>query len=155
MKRPLVLLALVWVPFVLIFGFAAPPLVDALGDSHPHIAFHLVSGSALAAAFVGVRRRLRDVRSGVQRVLMRVLLVTLPLAVLGNALELLAAVRRLAADGWVSRRTEDLFGPDGGLHAVAANLTVPAHMVSMVVTLAVVVVHVVHGRRRLESVSPR
>lgn len=154
MKRPLVLLALVWVPFLLIFGFAAPAVVDAVGDSHPHIAFHLLAGSALAAAFVVVRRLLREPASGVQRVLLRVLLVALPLAVLGNVLELVAAVRRLAEDGWVSRRTEDLFGPEGGLHTLAATLTIPAHMAGMVLTLAVVVTRAVQRRRRLEPVQP-
>ena len=154
MKRPLALLALVWVPFLLIFGFAAPALVDAVGDSHPHIAFHLLAGSALVIAFLAARRLLRESERGAQRVLLRVLLVTLPLAVLGNVLELVAAVRRLAEDGWVSRRTEDLFGSEGGLHALAANLTIPAHLSSMVLTLAVVVVHAVQRRRRLEPVQP-
>ena len=61
--------------------------------------------------------------------------------------ELVAAVARLADDGWESRRTEDLFGEDGGLHFLASNLTIPALMLSMLLTLVVATAAAVRGRR--------
>jgi hypothetical protein len=148
-RPPLLLLALTWVPFVSLFAFASPAVSEALGDSYPHMAFHVASPALLATAFL-VARRFRGVApTRLQRTLTGVLLVTLPLAVLGNLLELAAAVRRFAEDGWVSRPTPDIF-EGGGAHAWAANLTVPAHMLSMLVVLVLVVTAAVQGSRRLE-----
>jgi hypothetical protein len=153
MKRPLLLMALVWVPFVSIFAFAAPSLADRVGDSHPHVAFHVLSAVLLAAAFVLARRLLREATGRTQRILLRVLSVTVAVAVVGNLVELAAAVRRLADDGWQSLRTPDVFeGP--GLHAWGANLTIPGLMLSMVVVLAFVTV-TAFGGRRLEAVEAR
>lgn len=74
MRRALLVLALVWVPFLSIFGFAA------IGDSsHPHIAFHLVAIPLLVGAFVVLRRLRRDGGRTV-RVVAAVLLVTVALA---------------------------------------------------------------------------
>ena len=152
MKRPLVLVALVWVPFVSIFGFASPALADAVGDSHPHVAFHLFSPVLLVAALVLARRMLGEAATRTQRVLLRVLLVTVAVAVLGNVFELVAAVRRLAADGWQSLRTPEVFeGP--GLHQVGANLTIPGLMVSMLLVLALALAVLLQGRRRLEPAA--
>lgn len=146
MKRPLVLVALVWVPFLSIFGFASPVVADALGDSHPHVAFHLVSPALLVPAVLLARRQLREADTRAQRVLLRVLTVTLGVAVVGNVVELVAAVRRLAADGWVSLRTPDVFeGP--GLHQVGANLTIPSLMVSMLLVLVLALATLLQGRR--------
>lgn len=149
MKRPLVLVALVWVPFVSIFGFASPALADAVGDSHPHVAFHVFSPALLVGALVLARRMVHEAATRSQRVLLRVLLVTVSVAVVGNLVELVAAVRRLAADGWQSLRTPDVFeGP--GLHQVGANLTIPGLMVSMLLVLAFALTAALQGRRRLE-----
>jgi hypothetical protein len=147
------LVALVWVPFVSIFAFAAPALVERVGDSHPHIAFHIVAAGLLVwATLVALRlRRTTSPDARAARLLLGALLVSIPAAVLGNLLELLAAVGRLADDGWESRRTEDLFGDDGGLHFLASNLTIPALMLSMLLTLVVATGAAIQGRR-LESV---
>jgi hypothetical protein len=85
-----------------------------------------------------------------QQVLIWILSVTVPLAVLGIALELLTAVVRLGQDGWVNRDTADVWVQ--GPHAVVANLTIPSLMISMLAVLVLVVTVAVQGRRRLESV---
>jgi hypothetical protein len=148
MRLPLLVLALTWVPFLSLFAFASPAVSGSLGDSYPHIAFHLFSPALLATAFVVTRRFLRTAPTRLQRVLAGVLVVTLPLAVVGNILELATAVLRFAEDGWVSRPTPDIF--ETGAHAWAANITVPAHMLSMVTGLVLVVAVAVQGTRRLE-----
>jgi hypothetical protein len=148
--RPaLLLLALTWVPFISLFAFASPAVSEGLGDSYPHMAFHVVSPALLAGAFLVARRFRSDAPTRLQRALAGVLMVTLPLAMLGNLLELAAAVRRFAQDGWVSRPTPDIF-EGGGAHAWAANLTIPAHMLSMAVVLVLVVSVAVQRSRRLE-----
>lgn len=151
MSRVLVLVALVWVPFLAVFGFASPLVADAVGDSYPHVAFHVLAPLMLVGALVIDRRLLRDAHSRSQRSLLWLLSVTLTVAVVGNLVELAAAVRRLAADGWVSLRTPDVF-EGGGLHGVGANLTIPGLMLSMVAVLALAVTVAVQHRRRLEPV---
>lgn len=131
MPRPLVLVALVWVPFLSIFGFAA------MGDrSHPHLAFHLVALALLVPATVLAWRIRSIARTRAQRVLGGVLSVTVPVAVVGHLLELAVALDRFAADGWVDRDTADLWV--SGPHQWAANVTIPAMLLSMVVSLALV-----------------
>lgn len=147
MRRHWLLLALVWVPFVSIFGFAAPALADEVGDSYPHMAFHILALILLVVAAVVVRRLLTERPSRARVVLLRVLLVTVPLAALGHALELVAAVGRFVSDGLVSRRTPDLFESDSGLHSLAANVTIPMLMLSMLVTLVLVGTVAVGARR--------
>lgn len=148
MRRALLLLALVWVPFLSIFVFAHPSVTGAVGDSYPHVAFHLVSPALLVTAAVLALRLRRD-RPGERwaRGVLGLLALTLAVTVLGNAIELLAAVRRLADDGWASRLTPDLFLSGAGLHGAGASLTIPAHMASMVLTLAVVALEGVRARR--------
>lgn len=127
MRRALLVLALVWVPFLSIFGFAA------IGDSsHPHIAFHLFAIPLLGGAFVVLRRLRRDGGRTV-RVVAAVLLVTVALAVVGHVAELAVAVARFAQDGFQNRDTADLW--EDGPHVWASNLTVPAMMLSMVGSL--------------------
>ena len=141
MQRSLVLTALVWVPFVSIFGFAA------LGDrSHPHLAFHAFALALLVPAAVLAWRSNREASTRAQRVLTWVLVVTGPAAVVGHLGELGVAVARYAADGWVDRDTSDLWV--SGPHQWAANLTVPAMMLSMVAGLVLVLVVAVQGRAR-------
>jgi hypothetical protein len=139
-KRALVLAALVWVPFLSIFWFASQ------GDtSHPHLAFHVVALGLLVPAAVLAWRARASVPTRAQRALAWVLSFTLPLAVAGHVVELGVALQRFAADGWVDRDTSDLWV--SGPHQWAANLTVPAMMLSMVCTLALVVLSAVGARR--------
>ena len=145
-SRPVGLLALIWLPFLAIFAFAAPSVTDELGDSHPHVAFHLVSGLLLALAFVTARRLHAGARTRAQRGVLRGLTVTLPLAVLGNLLELGVALARLAEDGWRSRATPEVF-EDAAPHLWASNLTIPAHLGSMLLVLGLLVLVAVQRRR--------
>lgn len=131
MNRPLLLAALVWLPFVSIFGFAA------LGDrSHPHLAFHVVALGLLLPAAVLAWRTRSTAATRTRRALGWVLVVSVPVAVVGHLLELAVAVERFAADGWVDRDTSDLWV--SGPHQWAANVTIPAMMLSMLVSLALV-----------------
>ena len=145
MRRALLVVALVWVPFLSIFGFAA------IGDSsHPHIAFHLVAIPLLVGAFVVLRRLRRDGGRTVRRVA-AVLVVTVALAVAGHVAELAVAVARFAEDGFRNRDTADLW--EHGLHVWASNLTVPAMMLSMVGSLVLVAATGL-ARRRTSDPDP-
>jgi hypothetical protein len=145
MRRVLVLAALVWVPFLSLFVFAA------MGDrSHPHLAFHVFALVLLVPAAVLAQRLRQDVTTRIQRVLAWVLAVAVPSAVVGHLLELAVAVSRFAADGWVDRDTSDLWVT--GPHQWAANLTVPAMMVAMLASVVLLGATAVQGRRRLEPV---
>lgn len=145
MRRALLVVALVWVPFLSIFGFAA------IGDSsHPHIAFHLVAIPLLVSAFV-VCRRLRHEGGRAVRVVTSVLLVTVALAVAGHLAELAVALARFAQDGFANRDTADLW--EHGPHVWASNVTVPAMMLSMLGSVVLVVVGAVARRRRPEPAS--
>lgn len=145
MRRALLVLALVWVPFLSIFGFAA------IGDSsHPHIAFHLVAIPLLVGAFVVLRRLRRDGGRTV-RVVAAVLLVTVALAVAGHVAELAVALARFAQDGFRNRDTADLW--EHGPHVWASNLTVPAMMLSMVGSLVLVAAAGL-ARRRTSDPAP-
>ena len=146
MKRLSVLLVLVWLPFVSIFGFASPALTEEVGDSYPHMAFHVFSPLLLGGAFVNARGLHREAGTRLQRGLLRGLTVTLPLAVLGNLAELGTAVARFAGDDWESRATPDVF-EESGPHLWASNLTIPTLMASMLLVLALLVAHAVQSRR--------
>lgn len=152
-KRMVLLVALIWVPFLAIFGFASPAVTDAIGDSYPHMAFHALAAVLLVNALVLLVRLRRETPDRPRRVVFGILTVTVSVAVIGNLVELVAAVSRFVSDGWVSRRTEDLFGPDAGLHTLGANLTIPALMASMVLVLVATALTAVKRRRSLESVS--
>lgn len=151
MKRPLLLMALIWVPFVSLFAFAAPPVADRVGDSYPHLAFHAFAPALLAIAFVRTRRILSDAATRAQRALLWVLSVTVPVAVVGNLVEFAAALQRFSQDGWVSRRTPEIF-EEPGLHSWGAALTIPGLMLSMVTVLVLVVTTLFQSRRHLEPV---
>jgi len=150
--RTVRLMILVWIPFITIFAFASPAVSNALGDSYPHIAFHLFAPAVLVTALVLARRLLVQAATKGQRTCLRILMVTLPLAVLGNLVELFAAMRRFVEDGWESVKTPDVFN-ETGLHMLGANLTIPSLMISMLVALALAAVTAVQRLRRLESVS--
>jgi hypothetical protein len=60
-----------------------------------------------------------------------------------------AAGDRLVDEDWANVETDDIF--EEGLHAWAANLTVPMMMISMLAALALFVVTVVQGRSALAS----
>jgi hypothetical protein len=148
MRRPLLLLALVWVPFLSIFLFASPALTGAVGDSYPHVVFHVVSPAMLVgAAVVALRHRRAREGAPVVRALLALLVLALAVAVLGNGVELLSALRRLAEDGWVSRLTPDLFEAGSGLHSLGATLTIPAHMGALALSLTAAVVEALRARR--------
>ncbi len=139
--RPWFLAALVWLPFLSVFVFASQGDTSAL-----HISSHVLALVLLVPATLLVFRAEAG-RTRTQRVTLAVLRVSLPLAVVGHALELGTAVHRLAADGWVNRDTSDIWAE--GPHVWAANVTVPAMLVSMVGVL-VLVVSTTLARRRVE-----
>ena len=146
MKRLVLLVALIWVPFLSIFLFAS------LGDtSYPHIAFHVFALALLVPGVVVAHRVRLAVTTRTQRLLGGILAVTVPLAVVGNFLELVTAVVRLAQDGWVNQDTSDIW--EEGSHVWVANLTVPSMMASMLIALVLVAATAVQGRRRLEPVE--
>lgn len=146
MQRPLLLLGLIWVSFLLVFPFAAQ------GDtSYLHISAHSLQLPLLVLAMVGAWRSRQATTTRAQKVLTWILSVSVPLAALGIALELLTAVVRLGQDGWVNKDTADVWVQ--GPHAVVANLTIPSLMLSMLAVLALVVTTGMQGRRRLERVT--
>lgn len=139
--RPWFLAALVWLPFLSVFVFAS------LGDTSAlHISSHVLALVLLVPATLLVYRS-EDARTRTQRVTLTVLRGSLPLAVIGHTLELGTAVQRLATDGWVNRDTSDIWVE--GPHVWAANVTVPAMLMSMVGVL-VLLVSTTLGRRRAE-----
>lgn len=127
--------ALVWIPFLSLFVFAA---AFWGGDTYSHVLFHVVALALLLVALT----RLRALRTVGGRRLGRaaavVLSVSVPLAIVGHAVELAAAVVRLVDEGWANVDTDDLF--ERGVHAWAANVTVPMMMTSMLVSVALAVV---------------
>lgn len=146
-RRTLMLIALIWLPFLMLPAFAA------FGDtSYPHIAFHVLAIPMLVAAFVLGRRLLVETDSTAQRWMLRALLLFLPLAVVGHVAELATALARFAQDGFVNRNTADVW--ESGPHFHAANVTIPSMMLAMVTVLALAVVVAVQTRSRKES-SPR
>ena len=146
MRRLLLLTALTWLPFLSIFFFASQ------GDtSFWHISIHVFALTLLGWGCRVAWSARSAAATPAQRALGWVLSVTLPLAVLGHVLELLAAVVRLGQDGWVSKDTADLW--ERGPHLWASNLTIPAMMLSMLAVLAFVVLAATQGRRRLEPVG--
>lgn len=148
MSRPILLLiALVWLPFLMLPGFAA------FGDtSYPHIAFHVLAIPMLVWAFVVARRLLAETGSGARRWMLRALLLFLPLAVIGHVAELATAIARFAQDGFVNRNTADVWV--SGPHFHAANVTIPSMMLSMVTVLVLAVTNAVQSRSRKESDTP-
>ena len=146
MRRPLLLLALIWASFIVIIPFAA------MGDtSFLHIASHLIQLPLLGAAALLAWRLRRAATTRAQRVLGWVLSVTVPVAFVCILLELAVAVVRLGQDGWANKDTADIW--QEGPHFVIANLTVPSMMLSMLAVLILVVVVAVQSRRRLEPVG--
>lgn len=145
-RRTLLLVALVWLPFLMLPAFAA------FGDtSYPHIAFHLVAIPMLVGAAVLVRRLLAETRSTAQRWMLRALMLFVPLAVAGHLAELATAVARFAQDGFVNRDTADVW--ESGPHFHAANVTIPSMMLAMVTVLVLAVTAAVQARSGKESRS--
>jgi heme/copper-type cytochrome/quinol oxidase subunit 2 len=140
MSRPLTLLALVWAPFLSIFVFASQGDTSAL-----HISSHVVALALLVPAMVMAWRMRPQAPARAARWILTLLSVTLPVAVLGHLGELVVAVQRLAADGWANRDTADIW--EHGPHVAIANVTIPAVLLSMMLTAALVVVSLRLGRR--------
>ena len=132
MSRRLTLLALVWAPFLSIFAFASQGDTSAL-----HIASHLLALALLIPASLLAWRTARRSTSRGSRWILTALSVSVALAVLGHAGELYVAVHRLAKDGWVNLDTADVW--EHGPHVTIASVTIPAMMVSMLLTIVSVV----------------
>lgn len=146
-RRTLLLVALIWLPFLMLPAFAA------FGDtSYPHIAFHLLAIPMLVAAVVLARRLLVDTDGTARRWMLRALLLFVPLAVIGHVAELATAIARFAQDGFVNRNTADVW--ESGPHFHAANITIPSMMLAMVTVLALAVTTAVQRRSGKESSSP-
>ncbi len=146
MKRPVLIAVLAWAAFFAFIFFAS------LGDSSfPHIAAHVVQLALLVPAVRLIWQMKKVLPTRLQRVLSWSLSVTLPLAVVGISIELVAAVVRLGQDGWVNKETHDIW--EHGAHMWAANLTVPSLMLSMVASLVLVAAAAIQRRRRLEPVG--
>lgn len=143
MSRPLTVLALVWVPFLSIFFFAAQGDTSAL-----HISSHLLALALLIPAAIMVWRLRSAATRGVRRWTLLVLAVSVPAAVVGHTGELAVAVVRLAQDGWVNLDTHDVW--EAGPHMWIANLTIPAMMLSMVASVVLVLTTAL-GRGRQTS----
>jgi hypothetical protein len=147
-NRRWLLLALVWAPFLSLFVFAAPFWG---GDTYSHVLFHVLAIILLAWAFVEVRTVRLSSTNRTRRVLTLVLSVSLPLAILGHGAELVTAVARLVDEGWANVDTDDIF--EEGPHASVANITVPMMMLSMLTSLALVIITAVQGRRGSDTVE--
>jgi cytochrome bd-type quinol oxidase subunit 2 len=138
-RRILLLVALIWLPFLILPAFAA------FGDtSYPHIAFHVLAIPMLVGAVVLTRRLLGETTSTARRWMLRALLLFVPLAVVGHVAELATAIARFAQDGFVNRNTADVW--ESGPHFHAANITIPSMMLAMVTVLALAVTAVVQAR---------
>lgn len=147
-RRMLLLVVLVWLPFVML------PLFAAFGDtSHPHLAFHLLAIPVLVAALLLARRLLADIDSTAGRWMGRTLLLFVGLGVVGHVAELATAVVRFAEDGFVNRDTADVW--ESGPHFWAANLTIASLMLAMVTVLVLAVTVAVQERARRRLRSPR
>jgi hypothetical protein len=141
---------LVWAPFMSLFVFAA---AFWGGDTYSHVLFHVFALTLLGWALIELRRTAR-VRSTsrLRRVLTFVLFVSLPLAILGHGVELVAALVRLVEEGGANVDTDDIF--EEGVHAWAANVTVPMMMLSMLTALALVIVTTVQRRKGGDHAEP-
>jgi hypothetical protein len=138
-RRILLLVALIWLPFLML------PVFAAFGDtSYPHIAFHVLAIPMLVGAVVLTRRLLGETTSTARRWMLRALLLFVPLAVVGHVAELATAIARFAQDGFVNRNTADVW--ESGPHFHAANITILSMMLAMVTVLALAVTAVVQAR---------
>ncbi|MDP3967934.1 MAG: hypothetical protein Q8Q02_06605 [Nocardioides sp.] len=146
MKRPLLLLALVWASFLVFLPFAAAGDTSLL-----HISAHVIQLPLLVLAVLAAWRFRTTAVARTSRVIGWVLSATLSLALVAIAVELISAVVRFGQDGWVNRATPDIW--ETGVHYWAASLAVPALMLSMLAVLVLVVTAAVQGRRRLEPVT--
>ena len=81
-----------------------------------------------------------------------ILSVSIPIAVLGHAGELAVAVLRLADDGWVNLDTADIW--QHGPHVTIANVTIPAMMLSMLLSVALAAFSMRGRRSRPGTVEP-
>jgi hypothetical protein len=147
MSRPLAVLALVWVPFLSIFAFASQGDTSTL-----HISSHVLALALLVPATLIVWRMRSEPLPGVRRWIVLGLSVMVPAAVVGHVGELAVAVHRLAQDGWVNRDTRDVW--EAGPHLWISNLTIPAMMLSMLLSVALVVATAL-SRRRTDPTSER
>lgn len=147
MSRPLTLLALVWAPFLSIFVFASQGDTSAL-----HISSHLLALALLIPASLLAWRMRPEAPTRASRWILTILAVSVPVAVLGHAGELAVAVLRLAEDGWVNLDTADIW--QHGPHVTISNVTIPAMMLSMLLTVTLGVLSLRGRRSTPRTVEP-
>ena len=147
MSRPLTLLALVWAPFLSIFVFASQGDTSAL-----HIASHLLALALLIPASLLTWRMRPEAPGRASRWILTILSASVPVAVLGHVGELAVAVLRLAEDGWVNLDTADIW--EHGPHVTIASVTIPAMMLSMLLTVALAALSLLGRRSRPGTVEP-
>lgn len=147
MSRPLTLLALVWAPFLSIFVFASQGDTSAL-----HIASHLLALALLIPASLLTWRMRPEAPGRASRWILTILSAGVPVAVLGHVGELAVAVLRLAEDGWVNLDTADIW--EHGPHVTIASVTIPAMMLSMLLTVALAALSLLGRRSRPGTVEP-
>ena len=147
MSRPLTLLALVWAPFLSIFVFASQGDTSAL-----HIASHLLALALLIPASLLTWRMRPEAPGRASRWILTILSASVPVAVLGHVGELAVAVLRLAEDGWVNLDTADIW--EHGPHVTIASVTIPAMMLSMLLTVALAALSLLGRRSTARAVEP-
>ncbi|MBB1514340.1 hypothetical protein H5399_17295 [Tessaracoccus sp. MC1627] len=147
MSRPLTLLALVWAPFLSIFVFASQGDTSAL-----HIASHLLALALLIPASLLTWRMRPEAPGRASRWILTILSASVPVAALGHVGELAVAVLRLAEDGWVNLDTADIW--EHGPHVTIASVTIPAMMLSMLLTVALAALSLLGRRSRPGTVEP-
>ncbi|HSO68490.1 MAG TPA: hypothetical protein VLQ67_02520 [Arachnia sp.] len=147
MSRPLTLLALVWAPFLSIFVFASQGDTSAL-----HISSHVLALALLIPASLLAWRMRPEAPTRASRWILTILAVSVPVAVLGHAGELAVAVLRLAEDGWVNLDTADIW--QHGPHVTISNVTIPAMMLSMLLTVTLGVLSLRGRRSTPRTVEP-
>lgn len=124
-------MVLIWLPFLLIFAFAARGDTSAL-----HIGFHVSALTLLIGCVAVLRRGVGRWPPRFTQALGRLLQVSVGVSIVGHLLELGVAFLRLGQDGFRNRDTADLW--QHGPHVWAANLTVPAMLISQLAVLALV-----------------
>ena len=140
MRHSLLLLALIWASFLVIFPFAAAGDTSVL-----HIGSHLIQLALLGAASVVAWRSRSASTARTQRIVVGILAVTVPVAFVCILAELAVAVVRLGQDGWVNRDTADVW--EEGPHYVITSVTIPAMMLSMAAVVVLVILVAVQRRR--------
>ena len=141
MRRVSLLTALVLATFIAFITFASLP-----GDtSLQHTGAHVVQLPLIGTAAVYAWRIRPEAVKRAQKVMLWIVSVTTPLAFIGIAGELVTAIIRFGEDNWENKDTADIWVE--GPHAIIANMTVPAVMLSILTALILLVTVAVQERR--------